>query len=224
MKKGLLIVLDGVDASGKQTQCALLHERLFAEGFPVRKISFPNYESPACQPVKMYLAGEFGPKPSDVNPYAASVFYAVDRFASYKKNWQEHLENGGIVLCDRYTTSNAIHQAAKLEGSARDEYLDWIECFEYKLMGLPSPDIVFFLDMPSEFSNELLAQRMAQSGLTDIHESDCAYMRKSYDAAIYAAKRLGWSFISCISENKIRTVTDIGEEIYHKVRTYIEGN
>ena len=128
---GKLIVLEGLDGSGKATQAALLTEYLSHQGVPVKKITFPDYASDSSALVKMYLAGKFGTHPDDVNAYAASAFYAVDRFASFKTNWGSFYQNGGVVVADRYTTSNAVHQCSKLPEEEWPAYLDWLFTFEY---------------------------------------------------------------------------------------------
>ena len=182
---GKLIIIEGGDGSGKATQTALLKERLEREGYNVRTVSFPNYDSPAAMPVKMYLAGDFGKKPSDVNPYVASTFYAVDRFASYRQDWQEFYEKGGLILADRYTTSNMIHQAVKYDDPAeRDAFLDWLDDLEFGKFGLPRPDGVCLLDVPEAITERLMANREHKTGgaTGDIHEKDTSYLLRVHEA------------------------------------------
>lgn len=197
---GKLIVIDGVDASGKQTQTSLLAEHLRQAGHTVLQLEFPDYRNPWSEPAKCYLAGRFGKKPDDVNPYAASTLFGVDRFCSYKAKWASFLKAGGLVLCDRYTTSNAIHQGAKLPEAERKAFWDWLYEFEYDRMGIPRPDAVFFLDMPPEAAQRLMrdrANKITGEAQKDIHEQDDAYQRRCYDAALEACAYLGWRLIPC---------------------------
>ena len=212
--KGHLIVLEGLDGSGKATQAGLLAQALEQQGLPVRKISFPNYESPACAPVKMYLAGEFGQKPGDVNAYAASVFYSVDRYASYKQDWGAYYEQGGLVIADRYTTSNAVHQTGKLPPEQRDGFLDWLFDFEYRLLGLPEPTRVLYLDMPTEATEQMMRLREAATHTTaDIHEKDEEYLRRCRENAAHVVARCGWTRIDCARAGAPRLIDDIHNEV-----------
>ena len=129
---GKLIVFEGTDGSGKATQTALLCRYLEGAGVPYRKITFPRYGQPSAAMVQAYLGGELGKHPGDVNAYAATLFYAVDRYASYKQDWGGFYENGGLIVADRYTTSNAVHQASKLPDGERETYLDWLFDLEYR--------------------------------------------------------------------------------------------
>ena len=215
----MLVVIEGVDGSGKQTQTQLLHDRL-KDNFKIRRLTFPDYNSDTSALVKMYLGGEFGNKPESVNAYASSSFYAVDRIGGYLKDWHEDYERGDFILCDRYTTSNAVHQAGKLSGKERDDYLDWLFDYEYKLLGLPKPDLVFFLDVPPEVSRELMKNRnnkITGESEKDIHESNADYITKSYENALYVAKKCGWNVIECVKNGKLRSIEDINDEIYNLV-------
>ena len=215
---GKLIVVEGLDGSGKATQAAKLFESLKERGMNVRKVSFPNYDSAASGPLKMYLAGEFGTAPGDVNPYAASSFFAVDRFAAYKSDWGEMYENGGVIIADRYTTSNAIHQCSKLPEEQWDGFLEWLFGYEYDLMGIPAPDSVIYLRVDPDVSQELLDKRYDNhSEKKDIHERDVAYLKRSRIAADYCAKKLGWITIECVNENGMRTIEEIAFEIAEKL-------
>lgn len=193
-----LVVIDGLDGSGKTTQFELLCEYLSSRGKSYKQICFPDYKEPSSALVKMYLAGEFGSSPDSVNPYAASTFYAVDRFASYKRFWESDYKAGVLILAARYTTSNVIHQMSKLPREKWDEYLSWLEDFEYGLLELPRPDVVVFLDMPLEVSQRLLINRYKGDGARrDIHERDMEYLQRCRESALYAAEKLGWQVIPC---------------------------
>ena len=217
---GKLYVIEGVDGSGKATQTELLYQALLAEGKPVRKVSFPDYDSPSSSLIKMYLNGEFGTDPQSVNAFATSVFFAVDRFASFRKDWQEFYENGGIIIADRYVTSNLVHQVGKISDAAEKErYIQWLSDLEYNIFGLPMPDCVIFLDMPPAYSLKLRQQRNElKQGLTaDIHEADQTYLQNAYENAIGIAKHQEWHTISCVADNEIRTIEDIHAEILRTI-------
>ena len=193
-----LLVIDGLDGSGKATQVELLKNYLENRGIPVKAISFPDYAHDSSALIKMYLRGNFGNNPNDVNSYAASAFYAVDRFASYKQYWQREYENGTVILCDRYTTSNAIHQMAKLSSYEWDGYLNWLWDFEFQKMRLPAPSKVFFLEMSPEVSQKLLYERyQGDESKKDIHERDAAYLHRCQAAAAYVARKWRWSCLRC---------------------------
>lgn len=219
---GKLIVLEGTDASGKSTQFSRLTKNLEALKVPFRRLAFPQYDEPSSSLIKMYLNGEFGKKPGDVNPYAASTFFAVDRYASYKKVWKTEYEAGGIILSDRYVTSNAIHQAAKLSDAEQDAYLSWLYEFEYQLLGLPVPDAVLFLDMPPLFEMELLHSRKGKT--VDIHEADESYLEKCYETALKVSEKWKWTRISCVKSGTIRTIEDIECEIMSLTKQLLGGN
>lgn len=207
-----LFVIEGLDGSGKATQAQFLYEKLQERGFLVRKVSFPNYDSPSSALVKMYLSGEFGTHPDDVNAYAASSFFAVDRFASFKTDWEKDYQSG-IVISDRYTTSNAVHQCSKLNPSEWDSYLDWLFNFEYKLLGIPKPDLVVYLRVDPELSQHLLEERYEGQDKRDIHEKDLNYLAHCRTAADYCAKKLGWKTIECTVNGQMRSAEDIAAEI-----------
>ncbi len=213
---GKLIVIEGVDSSGKATQAQLLQQRLEQEGEETRLISFPDYESDFSVPVKRYLAGDLGSNPSDVNAYAASVFYAIDRYASYKRKWGKFYENGGTVVADRYVTSNLVHQASKLEEGKAD-FIRWLSDLEYDKLGLPKPDLVVFLDMPPEFARKLMkdrANKITGGQQKDIHERNPAYLEQAYQNAMEIAKVCGWKILSCVKEKTIRSIAEIHNDIY----------
>lgn len=214
MAKGKLIVIEGLDGSGKGTQAAELAKNLAAGGAPVRKVSFPDYASDSSALVKMYLSGQFGKDPQDVNAYAASTFYAVDRFASFKRDWGGFYEGGGIVVADRYTTSNAVHQCSKLPQEQWDAFLAWLFDFEYHLLGIPSPDLVVYLSVDPAVSQRLMTGRYrGDESRKDIHEGNLAYLRSSRLAAEYCSSRLGWRQIECCRGGQMRTVEAIQADI-----------
>ena len=209
------IVIEGTDGSGKATQTAMICKLLEEKGLPYKKLTFPRYDHPSATLLKMYLGGEFGSDPTSVNAYAASTFFTVDRYASFKTDWKDFYEAGGIVIADRYTTSNAVHQASKLEGEAREQYLDWLFDFEYNLMGLPAPDKVIFLDMPSELTFKLIEKRQGEAG--DIHERDHAYLEKCRANALDVCDRFGWTHICCGDGDRIKSIEEIHREIMAEI-------
>lgn len=211
---GKLIVIEGLDGSGKSTQLELLPKNLLKSGIESQTVSFPDYDSDSSALVKMYLAGKFGTRPDDVNAYAASLFYAVDRFASFKANWGEYYKNGGVVVAGRYTTSNAVHQTSKLSPENWADFLDWLYDLEYNKVGIPKPDKVIFLDMPVEVSQKLLFDRYCgDEGKKDIHESDVNYLNKCRDAARFTAQHSGWTIISCAENGEARAIDDIAKDV-----------
>ncbi len=216
---GKLIVIEGLDGSGKATQSALLQQAFEREGIASRKISFPNYASPSSALVRMYLGGEFGGRPDDVNAYAASTFYAVDRFAGFKTDWGGFYEGGGVLIADRYTTSNAVHQCSKLPRTGWDAYLDWLFDFEYGKIGIPAPDAVLYLDVDPAVSQRLMTGRYGgREEKKDIHERDVAYLEKSRAAAVYCADRLGWRSIRCCRDGAMRPLDEIAAEVLAAAR------
>ncbi len=216
---GKLIVIEGLDGSGKSTQLDILYNNLAGEGINCKSVSFPAYESNSSALVKMYLNGEFGSKPEDVNAYAASLFYAVDRYASYKTDWGNFYNNGGIIVSGRYTTSNAIHQTSKMEESDWKDFLDWLYNLEYEKVKIPKPDLVIFLDMPVEVSQKLLSKRYkGNEEKKDIHESDVNYLNKCRKAARFVADYSGWKVISCAEGENPRSVEDIQKDILKAVK------
>lgn len=221
---GKLIVIEGTDGSGKSTQFRLLSERLEKESISFKHLVFPRYSEESSALIRMYLGGEFGSKPTDVNAYAASAFYAVDRYASYKKDWGEWYEAGGLVLSDRYTTSNAVHQASKETGAQQNEYLKWLYDFEYDKLGLPAPDLVIYLDVPTDFSEKLLRHREQDTNTNaDIHEQDTEYLATCRRTGKLAAQYYGWTVINCVKDGAMRSISDIHEEIYGLVQACLEG-
>lgn len=211
---GKLIVIEGLDGSGKSTQLELLPKNLKKCGIESKTVSFPDYDSNSSALVKMYLNGEFGKKPNDVNAYAASLFYAVDRFASYKSNWGKFYSENGVVVSGRYTTSNAVHQTSKMPETEWKGFLDWLYDLEYNKVGIPKPDKVIFLDMPVEVSQKLLTGRYhGDEAKKDIHESDTVYLDKCRKAAMFTADYSGWTVIPCAKGGNARTVEEISQDI-----------
>lgn len=222
MKGKLIIIESGSDASGKATQTEKLYNRLLQDDYRVRKISFPNYDSDSSALIKMYLSGDFGKNPEDVSPYVASTFYAVDRFASFKTEWGQAYNDGAIILADRYTTSNMVHQAAKIkECGEKDLFLEWLLDFEFNIFKLPEPDCVLFLDMPPEYSKMLMegrANKFTGEQKKDIHEINEEYLTESYNNSLYIAKKYGWIMIDCVEDGVLRTIDEIHESIYRAVK------
>ena len=220
---GKLIVIEGTDGSGKSTQFKRLTQRLSDEGREFQKLVFPQYAEPSSALIRMYLGGEFGTNPSDVNAYAASAFYAVDRYASYKKVWGEYYENGGLIVSDRYTTSNAVHQASKESGDKQAEFLKWLYEFEYDRLGLPKPDLIIYLDVPTDFTEKMMRHREADTNTkADIHEQDLEYLATCRRTGRAAAAYYGWTVIDCVRDGVMRSIEDIHEEIYRKVLESLE--
>ena len=221
---GKLIVIEGTDGSGKSTQFRLLAEHLNKDGHVFKNVVFPQYNEPSSALIRMYLGGEFGTDPMDVNAYAASTFYAVDRYASYKKEWGQWYENGGLVICDRYTTSNAVHQASKICGTERSEFLSWLYDLEYQKMKLPRPDLVIYLDVPTDFTIKMLRSREAQTDThADIHEANSEYLKTCRKMGREAADYYRWTVIHCVRDDNMRSIEDIHAEIYKHVMTCLEA-
>jgi len=215
---GKLIVIEGLDGSGKSTQLELLTKRLAERSINVKKVSFPDYDNPSSTLVKMYLGGDFGKKAGDVNAYAASVFYTVDRYASFKQSWGEFYLDGGTIVSGRYTTSNAVHQTSKLPRENWEDFLDWLYDFEYEKIGIPKPDKVIFLDMPIEVSQKLLDGRyVGNGGKKDIHESDVEYLNRCREAARFTAEYSDWTVIPCAKEGNPRSIEEISDDILNEV-------
>ncbi|MDO5401114.1 MAG: deoxynucleoside kinase [Eubacteriales bacterium] len=220
---GKLIVIEGTDGSGKSTQFRRLTDRLEAQGCSFQRLIFPQYSEPSSALIRMYLGGEFGSSPSDVNAYAASAFYAVDRYASFKKVWGEWYEKGGLIVSDRYTTSNAVHQASKEPEEKQRAFLKWLYDFEYDKLGLPRPDLVIYLDVPTDFTEAMMRRREQDTHTSaDIHEQDMAYLATCRRMGRAAAAYYGWTVIDCVKNGAMRSVEDIHEEIYRHVAACLE--
>ena len=226
IKKGKLFVIDGTDGSGKQTQFKKLQERLDKENIEYKTVSFPNYDSTSSSLVKMYLSGEFGKNAKEISPYIASTFYAADRYATFKTGYEEYYKNGGIILADRYTTANMVHQAGKIDDEEeREKFLNWLWDFEFNLYGLPVPTEVFFLNMPVDKALELIKDRdnkFTGDSKKDIHESDRNHLIDAHNAACSVSKKYNWYEIKCVNEKQeVRTIEDIHEQIYNEIIKHI---
>lgn len=220
---GKLIVIEGTDGSGKSTQFKQLVQRLEAESKPFRRLVFPRYSEESSALIRLYLGGAFGTKPSDVNAYAASAFYAVDRYASYKQDWGQWYEAGGLVISDRYTTSNAVHQASKEPAETQSTFLHWLYDFEYDKLGLPKPDLVIYLDVPTDYTEKMMRHREAETNTkADIHEKDMAYLATCRRSGRTAAEYYGWKIINCVQDGSMRSIEDIHTEIYRLVSACLE--
>lgn len=222
---GKLFVIDGTDGSGKQTQLQKLKERFEKENIEYRTVSFPNYDSPSSSLVKMYLGGEFGSDAKKISPYIASTFYAADRYATFKKDYEEYYQNGGIILADRYTTANMVHQAGKIEDDIeREKFLNWLWDFEFNLYGLPVPTEVFFLNMPTDYAVKLMEERknkFTNEDKKDIHERDKDHLQDAYNEACKLVEKYKWYEVKCVKEEKIRTIDEIHEEIFNELKKHI---
>ena len=220
---GTLIVFEGIDGSGKSTQVDMLTDRFGLEGRDFLRVRFPRYDKPSSALIKMYLGGEFGDDPDAVNAYAASSFFAVDRFSSFMQDWRGYYESGGLVLTDRYTTSNAIHQGAKLPDGQRELFFKWLYDYEFRLMGLPAPDYVLYMDITADASAKRLRQRQIETGISgDIHEKDISYLDQCAKTGAQAADFYNWHKIKCFTESGERTREDIHTETYELISKYTE--
>ena len=220
---GKLIVIEGTDGSGKSTQFKLLSQRLEQEGHVFRHLVFPRYNEESSALIRLYLGGAFGTNPADVNAYAASAFYAVDRYASYKQDWGQWYEQGGVIVSDRYTTSNAVHQTSKEPEEKQAEFLRWLYEFEYEKLGLPRPDLVIYLDVPTDCTEKLMRHREASTNTSaDIHEKDMEYLATCRRIGRAAAKYYGWKTISCAENGQMRSIEEIHDEIYRYVIACLE--
>lgn len=220
MSKGKIIVFEGLDGSGKQTQSELFYKRLADEGCNVKKVSFPRYKSDSSALVRMYLKGEFGFDANEISPYICSTFYAVDRYASYKQDFEDFYNNGGIVVADRYTTSNMLHQASKIhDNKEREKFLSWLYDLEFNIYLLPKPDMVFFLDMPL-FDTKILtkdrANKITGASKKDIHETDENHLKLAYITSRELIEKYGWIKINCVKDGEILSIDDIAQNVYNE--------
>ena len=222
MSKGKLIVLEGIDGSGKSSQYRRLCTRMENDGIDYNHIVFPRYDKESSALIRMYLNGEFGANPADVSAYTASTFYAVDRFASYRSDWGKIYESGGLIISDRYTTSNAVHQGCKLEKSELPAFFDWLADLEYVKMGLPKPDLVIYLDVDIQTSLRRMKKRQQSTDTSaDIHEKDVSYLSRCLDTASYACEHFGWQSIDYMKNGLEREVDEKNDEIYRLVLSYL---
>lgn len=221
---GRLIVFEGTDGSGKATQTELLCRELDRRGIPYRKLTFPRYDKESSALIRLYLDGAFGTRPDDVNAYAAATFFAVDRYASFKQEWGAFYEAGGLVIADRYTTSNAVHQTVKLPTEERETFLDWLFDFEYRLLGLPSPTRVLYLDIPTDITEQMMRRREDETHTkADIHEQDDAYLRHCRENAALVVDRCGWTRIDCTRDGRLRSAEEIHSEVMDKIADLLES-
>ena len=222
---GKLFVIEGTDSSGKQTQLEELKRRFEKEKIEYKNVSFPNYESNSSELVKIYLSGELAENPKEISPYIASTFYAADRYVTFKREYEKYYNNGGIILADRYTTSNMVHQAGKIEDAEeRKKFLDWLWDFEFNLYGLPVPTQVMFLNMPTEYAIKLMKNRknkFTNEEKKDIHERNLEHLKDAYNEALKVSKKYNWYEIKCIKDNRIRTIDDIHEEIFKEIKKFL---
>ncbi len=219
---GKLIVIEGLDGSGKLTQSKRLCSYLSKTGRAVKYLTFPDYDDPSSTLVKMYLSGEFGDNPEEVGPYASSLFYTVDRYASFKRHWEKDYNSGTIMVANRYTTSNAVHQTCKLPREEWDFYIEWLCDLEFAKAGIPRPDAVIYLDMPPEVSQNLISGRYGgDESRRDIHEKNVGFLLKSRESALYAAKKLGWHIINCAAGDSPRPIKDIQKQIVDYIEAEI---
>ena len=226
-----IFVIEGTDGSGKQTQTQKLYERLIHDGKKVLKTSFPNYDNQSSGPVKEYLSGNISQNPHDISPKAASLFYAVDRYISYKENIEKYYnDNETIILFDRYVSSNLLHQGGKIlqqtnDYTELDKFITWLHEREFKDLSLPEPSLVFFLHIPVEYTMKLMKERknkFTQNDKKDIHEIDENHVYNAINSGLYVAKQLGWCIIECVKDGKLRSIEDINDEIYNHINVFFK--
>ena len=222
MAKGKLIVLEGIDGSGKSAQYRRLCARMENDGIAYNHIVFPRYDKESSALIRMYLSGQFGENPGDVNAYAASAFYAVDRVASFLQFWKEDYQNGAVILSDRYATSNIIYQMAKVSDDERDSFISWQSDFEYEKLGLPKADAVIYLDVDPDVSQKLMERRyQGDNSKKDLHESNLGFLLSCRESALYAAEKCGWKLLDCCRGGEIKPIDEIAADIYDLVQTVL---
>jgi dTMP kinase len=221
--KGKLIVIEGTDGSGKGTQTALLAEALKKQGKTVHTVEFPQYGTPGAAMVEQYLNGKLGTA-EEVGPYRASLLYAMDRYSKLQDltTW---LENGDIIICNRYVTANMGHQAGKLPQHERDAFLQWVDNLEYELIGLPRPDAVLLLIMPYKIATKLVEDKGHREYIggqkKDIHEADQSHLQKAEEAFRYVAEKEKWHIVNCNDNDEPRTREAINKDIVNLVEEII---
>lgn len=219
-----LIVIEGIDGSGKGTQAQQLTERLTATGRRVQLLSFPRYcETLFGHAIADFLNGRFG-QLNEVHPFLASVLYSADRFES-KSMLTDGLQQSDVVVCDRYVPSNLAHQGAKLEGSARNELLQTIERIEFDVFALPRPSLVVLLDVPVEIAQRNIAAKKPRSyteKAADLQEADAEYLQSVRDVYLQLAESDPiWQRVESVRDGQQRSVVEIGDDIFGQVMSAI---
>jgi len=223
MEKGRVFVLEGLDGCGKSTQLLLAEKYLSGLGIKYRAVSFPEYDSDSGRIISRYLSGDI-PCYGESGAYAASGFYASDRYISYVTDWKKDYDEGAVILCGRYSTSNLIYQSAKLPDEKRKEFMRWLSDYEYKKLGLPEPALVIYLDMPLSVSQKLLLERCGgDEEKKDIHERDTAFLKECEKCAFIAAELGGWSVIRCARDDKPLSKEEIGGLIAKRIDEALTG-
>lgn len=222
---GKLFVIEGLDGSGKQTQSNMLYDRLINQGYEIIKKEYPNYKSESSSLVKMYLRGDFGKNPEDVSPYISSTFFAADRYASFKTEYETYYLNGGLVITDRYTTSNMVHQASKIHNlDEKEKFLSWLWDLEFHIYKIPVPTQVFFLDVKPEIAIKMMENRdnkFSKKKQKDIHEINKNHLEDSYNNALYLIQKYNWEVIDCSEKNEIKSLEEINQILYDKFIEYL---
>lgn len=225
--KGKLIVIEGTDGSGKSVQTKLLSERLSQKGYKTTTTSFPQYGKKSAGPIEEYLNGKYG-TPDQVSPYAASLFYALDRF-DFAREITAKLDQGYFFITDRYVDSNAGHQGGKIKDTnQRNKFLKWLYETEYKILGIPKPDLTLILHVPAEISHKLIAQKKVRSYIKkgrgrDVHEADPNHLRAAEASYLWLAKKYpkDHKIIECIKEKKLLAPEKIHETVWKTIKPLI---
>ena len=225
---GKLIVIEGLDGSGKGTQADLLYRALCEKGLPVMQVSFPRYGTPGARAVEFYLSGGLGEDPAATNPYAASAFFAVDRYISYQSEWKSFLDRPDtVVIANRYTTANAVHQLSNMHNATSEQklaFLDWLWEFEFDRLCLPRPDLVLYLEMTPDVSRRLVQSRSEETGRKqDIHETDGTHLENSYQAALFAAEHMVWTRICCCDGGEPLPIPQIAQRVLAAAEQALQG-